>query len=300
MSLLRSLLIFFIVFGAILVILNINFNPKIKRVIPCDPHELVSLRIQTPSQSVSLDKSPDKSLKTGQWRVQKGSFREIASDKIVDIFNRFVCYLPYVEKFNVDSLPDLEPFNIKNSAYQLTLIGKETTLLSLGKETPSGTEFYLHSSREPQTIYTIANSKKDLLFPAFMELVSREPFSHPAGTLKLAFGEKTWEFVKENNQWKERNDRISPAEANTLIQIMSAFTYENYHGPMTQAETATYGFQSPDVTFQWQLPLEIRSYQMVLFNGRYNLLMNFGQEFYVMILKPNPAEAFLRTLREVP
>lgn len=274
MKFLRPTLIFLIVFVAILVILNVNFNPKAKRVIPCDPRELVGFRIQTPSQLVSLDKNLEKE----QWWVQKGPFRETASDKVVAIFNRFVCHLPYVEKFNTT---ELEPFHVTNSTYHLTLIGKETTLLSLGKETPSGTEFYLHSSREPQTIYTISNSKKNPLFPAFMELVSREPFSHPEGTLKISFEGKTWEESRPN-----------------LIGIISSLTYENYHGPMTEEETATYGFQAPDITFQWELSGETRIYHLVLFNARYYLSMNFGQEFYVTILKPKPAEAFLKALRE--
>ncbi|MBI2981907.1 MAG: hypothetical protein HYY44_06405 [Deltaproteobacteria bacterium] len=143
MKILIKVVFFLTLFGLVLVALNVEFIPKRKRVLACDPSDLVGFKMVAPGSVFSLDPVDKATAREGDWSVVSGSLRGRAEKKTVQTYRRLVCFIPWVEKFPLKPDEGLGIFGLEQPDRLLTVIGKETLLLSLGDDAPSGTEFYL-------------------------------------------------------------------------------------------------------------------------------------------------------------
>lgn len=293
MTLVRNILIFLTLIGIAFALFNIQFLAKRKRVQSCDPHRVHALYVNRAGATpLALEEHHDK------WIIRENTLEIPADPERARALATLMCSLPYVEHF--DAAEELEAFGLASPESQLTAIGEDRHTLSIGHDTPAGTEFYLNTAHDPKRVYTVANSYKRHLSPALMDMRTHSPLQAlDHGTVHIDFEERHFSFTSHDKHWRDSNAQLNPHDAEEIIGLLRRFAYKNYHGPLTEKETLQFGFYLPDLVIHWEERADEPSveYRMSVNEGVYYLLEQLGDRKYVLILDPVAPRQVLEKLR---
>lgn len=304
---LKDILIFFSVLGIVFLVLNIHFSKKRKQLQLCSPHDIISFSIGQKEETLTMTLKKEE--EPPFWEVAQGSLRDQAHEIDLDRLLNLMCHLPYVEKYPLEELsqettsPDLTPFGLTPPLTQITLFTlDQTILLFFGNDTPAGTEFYLQTSVEPETIYTLPNRLRRMLFSSYMDLRIRNPFYNLSQikTMTLQFDLLPIKLQREGETWKVIEGKLSPEELSQLLNHLEHFHYKNYHEAVTKEELESYNLHLPDLTIKVEKEDgNHHSYSLVQYGGRYYLSMEFFEKSYILILDYQAPSSLYKLLGKI-
>lgn len=239
----------------------------------------------------------------GGWLLTMGNVTVPAHEDGAQSISSLACLLPYSEKFEASSFSseeDLATFGLQSPKKRLLITADADYTIDIGDTAPSGTDFYVRASTEPNTIYTIPNMYLKMLVPRYMELRQRIPFTSLSrgGKLNITFNDATLTLEKEGSDWREKNGLLTSEEVGALVADLQFFSYTNYRGPIAFEQMSSYGLDFPEVTIEWQKPNESvgERYDLTTFNGRFQLTFKVGPETYLAILDTKRPRALFQKL----
>jgi hypothetical protein len=306
----RNIVLFLSLFGFFIVTLNISFSTKRAVLRLCDFQEVTDFQIQ--AKDVAVNAYFDVS--TGGWQLNTPEGDQADGGTVaIGAVTRLACLLPYNEKFTLDLThadEELQAFGIKNTDRRFAMsIGKKKIVIEIGNDTPSGTEFYLRTSEEPNTVYTAINTYKKILASPFLDLHTRFPFFQldMADSLKINFGNSQLFLKKKGKDWNEEFGLLTPTQAQKLIRLIKSFTYTNYKGPVENEEGKIadefipYGLDFPDVTVELKNTetSQPQFFNIVKVGSVYHFSILFNHKTYLLVLKTEALSAFFQILENL-
>lgn len=310
----RDILLFFTFLGVFIVLLNVNFSKRLPYLKLCDPQKITGFQIQKEGESFKASLNID----TGDWHLStpEGDEAEAGSEAIA-LVTKFACYIPYNEKFTLEPAhadAELEAFGLAHSPKQFTVAMQEKdTVITIGHETASGSEVYLHTSQEPNAVYTVINKHVIPLSTSFLDVRLRFPFAKldEADSVKIHFGNSELLLTRKDKEWQDENGLLPQEQVEPLIQLIETFHYTNYKGPLEnqdgslKEEFIPYDLDFPAVT------LEVKSAEaqqgkvlkLVKFGSFYHLTTSLGSHTYLLVLNDKSLPIFssrLEGLSQLP
>lgn len=292
----RDIILFLAFFGIFFALLNVNFSKKRQNLTLCNPTQVTDFRIQSKKKDVRGHLDAD----SGEWGLSTaGGDQAPGGTEAIKAITALACYLPYIEKFTLDSAhadEELQAFGLNNSSKRFTVaIDKTENILEIGNEAASGTEFYVRVLQEPNVVYTINNPHKVNLTASFLDLRSRLPFADldQNERVTIHFGNSELSLKKGANGWGDEAQTLTVTQVEEIIKTLKSFCYTNYKGPvegkdgLMKSEFIPYGLDFPDVTLELtnSKKPQIELLKLVKYSGFYHLTTQANHKTHLLVLR---------------
>lgn len=296
-KILSQVVIFLGLAGFFFLILNYTAYRKIEYVLSVPFSKIDKVSVKTPATAFSVLIHVVEGERV--YMLEDGGQVMTADPRVALAFLARLLRLEYVEKFSLsefNSPADVEALGLgSRGKVTVQLKADKFYTLDLGNDTPSGTEIYVRSSVDPDTVYTVSNASLVTLLPGWMDL--RYRLAAPLEAVEkidiTMEGKASVAFVIQDGQW--RADGIAPDKAGPLMAALKSLKYENYHDLISDDQIYEYGLANPDGQITLTGKNGAQVFPFSIYNGRYYMLMeDHGR--HVLVLNPDSGTAFFRTL----
>lgn len=235
--------------------------------------------------SITQQGQPFRSLRKGEghWSIEDSDQIFLVDHDALDVYQRFICYMPFVEIFDFpdESVESIQrKYGISDDNVISFQAGAASGKLYVGKLTPSGTEFYLSTSKEPNRIYTAANNFVTKLFLETAGLLSRFPFFELMNVtqLHIEYQGQEWELLRDEKSFYFMNESLPRDLAQTFVGNLSGTFFTDYKNNLSENEVLSYQPEFNDLLISYTDPISGQQKRRVFFknNGNFILFESFG------------------------
>lgn len=286
MSLFQKATLFFVCLGVFFILFNISIKKR-EQLTLCKHYQVKQIELFQSGEKIEIKKETNEDL----WQIYWKGHQSRAHQSGVDMFTKVICYLPFVDKFNLEgesTTEKLEPYGLTEEAKIIRAkIGDESLEWRFGTLIATGTEIYHVNSKEPDVIYTIPNSFDTMTSPSFMDLIMRIPFIDmtSGNRVKINYDSLSFLLTKNGDHWIDENNILSSEQSNKLLDILKHLNFEKFKGPLSEDEKYKYPIDYPDIEFEWEKPdhsIEKRS--LILLSNGYFMTHELDGELYLLLM----------------
>lgn len=301
MNNLSKALVLFVFVGLFFIFYNLELKAPTHSISLCQAKNLQTIQIFNHEHPEIVLKRSD-----SNWQIQTEGRNLVADDDAIGAYRRFVCYMPFVEAFDFPDEDESQlkaKYGISDADRVVVQTGAATDELRLGKMAPSGTEYYLQTSKFPNRIYTASNSFVENLFPDVVGLIVRFPFFELQNITKfqIEFQGSAWSFLRDENGFYFEDQNLARQNAQELAEIIYSTFFVNYKSDLTPAEKSNVSPEFYDIKIDYFDPATQQQKSWLIFkvNDSYSLLETFDNEVYLLILTPEKMVQFEARLIEL-
>lgn len=282
--------------------LNLVIRPKKDYVLRFRPADVMGFSLRSERGDVFLQRIPNSS---GEWGVGKDSQHLKAADaRTIEVLLAVLARMEYVEKFDLKDLSqgtDKAQLKLGDTAeVKLHLRSGGELFLRMGRETPSGTEYYVASSQKPEMVYTVQNRYHTILLRSDTDLASRQliPITSQVTAIAFEMGGRTVHFHRSGKGWASDTSKISGERATEIVHMVRKLSFTNYFEKQKEDDLSRYGLTVPDFEISVTAgPAVTTRYSVSFYSRQFYLRSSVSQD--VFIVAPDTALPLFKILHEI-